>query len=315
MLRGGGLSIGSAPRFLARACQLGHRPVVAPTDPPATSLRRSVVRVGQPRAYLTDLYAGLLALPWRYLIALLATAYVLVNAAYASLYVGLGDCVGGGDGGFFDAFFFSIQTLATIGYGVMHPAGTCGHVLVGLESLNGLLGFAVVSGIVFAKFARPSAAVIWSSRAVIARRNGVPHLMFRVANARGSHVAQASLQVVALLDDVTAEGERMRRMHDLALERAQTPLLIMSWLVLHRIDETSPLYGKSAEDFARGDIRITASLTGIDDVLAQAIYAYHQYGPDQVVRDARFVDVIRRLPDGRSELNLGKFHDVERSPS
>ena len=142
-------------------------------------------------------------------------------------------------------------------------------------------------------------------------RNGLPHLMFRIANERGSHVARASVHVAALMDEVSAEGERLRRFHDLVLEREATPVLVMSWLVMHRIDDTSPLHGKTAADFERQDVRITASLTGIDDTLGQSIYAYHQYLPDEIARDAHFEDIIQRLPDGRFELDLRKFHQLK----
>jgi inward rectifier potassium channel len=281
-----------------------------PSTPP--DLRATIVRVGQPRAYLRDLYVLLLETKWRYLIAACFAVYGLVNAVFASLYVGSGDCIAGArPGSFFDAFFFSLQTLATIGYGAMSPSGTCGHVLVGIESLVGLLSFAVLTGIIFSKFARPTAGVLWSERAIIANRDGIPYLMFRVANSRGSDIVQASIHVSALLDEVTNEGHSMRRFYDLALERQVTPILLMSWLVMHRIDERSPLYGKSTEDFERGHVSITASLTGMDGTFMQTVYSYHQYQASDLARDAEFEDVIRRLPDGRFELDLGKFHTLK----
>jgi inward rectifier potassium channel len=280
--------------------------------PPAPDLRETVVRVGQPRTYLSGLYALLLETDWRYLIALAFGTYGLANAFFATLYTQAGNCIAGArPGSFFDAFFFSVQTLATIGYGTMSPQGTCGHVLVGIESLVGLLSFAVMTGIVFAKFARPSAGVLFSRRAVITLRNGAPYLMFRVANARGSDIVQASTHVSVLMDEVTLEGNRMRRFYDLALERNATPLLIMSWLVLHRIDEKSPLYGKSAEDMARGNMTVVASITGMDGTFMQTVYAYNQYRPEDVIHGRDFVDVIDALPDGRFRLDLGRFHDVE----
>ncbi len=279
-------------------------------DIPAT-LQASVVRVGQQRAYLNDAYAFLLRSQWRKLIAFCAGLYLCVNAAFASLYLGLGQCIDGArPGSFFDAFFFSVQTLATIGYGVMHPHGVCGHTLVGIEALVGLLGFALVTGIVFSKFARPSAGVIFSRTAIIAQHDGLPCLLFRVANERGSDIVEGSMRVSALMDASTSEGKRLRRFFDLKLDRNSMPVLLMSWLVIHRIDEHSPLYGKSAEDLERGDIRILASMTGMDGTFMQTVYAYHQYPASAVRFGAEFVDIIRPLPGGRFELDLTKFHET-----
>jgi inward rectifier potassium channel len=285
--------------------------MASPSLPPP-DLRSTIVRVGQERAYLRDLYALLLETKWRYLILMCAAAYFTVNASFALLYVESGDCIlGAQPGSVFDAFFFSIQTLATIGYGTMSPNGVCGHVLVGVQSLVGLLSFAVVTGIVFAKFARPVAGVLFSKKAILTTRDGIPFLMFRVANARGSDIIQASIHVAALMDEVTREGHHMRRFYDLKLERSATPILLMSWLVMHRIDEQSPLYGKSRDDFAAGDISIMASITGMDGTFMQTVYSFTMYQHVDVIHGAEYEDVIRRLPDGRFELNLGKFHMVK----
>ena len=304
-------AIGAEPLLLrGRGCPYRARVTSRGGEP--FDVRSSVVRAGQQRVVLRDLYADLLAMRWRYLIALFAAVYVIVNGVFAAAYVFSGDCiVGAVRGSFLEAFFFSIETLSTIGYGVMSPRGLCGHAIVGVESLAGVLGFAVITGLVFAKFARPSAGVVFSRHAIVGVRNGVPHLMFRVANERGSEIMQAALHVAALMDEVTPEGQRMRRFYDLRLERSATPVLIMSWLVMHRIDETSSLHGKTEQDFVRGDIRITASLTGVDSTFMQTVHTYHQYRPQDIVRDAEFEDVISRLPDGRFQLDLSKFDQLK----
>ena len=277
-----------------------------------SKLRDSIVRAGQRPLVLRDLYAMLLATPWRYLILLCAAAYALTNAAFAAVYLAIGDCIAGAEpGSFMDAFSFSVQTLATIGYGLMSPHGTWGHLLVGIESLTGLLGFAVITGIIFSKFARPTAGVIFSRPAIIATRNGEPHLIFRVANERGSDIIQASMQVAVLMDDVSREGQVLRRFYDLPLERSATPLLLMSWQVMHRIDAQSPLYGKNAEDFRREDIRIMANLTGVDGTFNQTVHTYHEYTPEHLVCGAEFEDVITRLPDGRFRIDLMKFDTLK----
>ena len=144
-----------------------------------------------------------------------AVTYLSLNLMFALLFLELGDCIEGArPGSLFDAFFFSVQTLATIGYGVMHPKGTCGHVLVSVEALCGLIGLALLTGIVFAKFSRPRAGVVFSEKAIIALHNGVPTLLFRVANERGSDIIEASMRLSALMDSVTAEGKALRRFYD-----------------------------------------------------------------------------------------------------
>ena len=150
-----------------------------------------------------------------------------------------------------------------------------------------------MTGIVFSKFARPSAGVIFSKHAIITQRHGAPYLMFRVANERGNDIIEASMHVAVLMDEVTPEGQSLRRFYDLELERSATPVLIMSWLVMHRIDEHSPLFGKSPQHFEDGDIRIMASLTGVDGTFMQTVYTYHQYSHVQIARDVEFHDVSR----------------------
>jgi inward rectifier potassium channel len=279
-------------------------PAPPPLDPHA-----QVVRLGDRQGLFFDFYARLLRARWHRVILLFALFYAVGNALFAGLYLLAGDAIQNArPGSFLDAFSFSVQTMATIGYGAMSPRGVAGNALVMVESFLGLVALALATGIVFAKFARPRAGILFSSRAVIAPRNGVPCLMLRVANARGSDIADASIRVTALLSEVTREGEAIRRLHDLALVRDRSPLLLMSWLVIHPIDEASPLHGLGEDGWK--DVQIYANVTGIDGVYGQTVYAYVFYPADRVVHGGQFADVIRPLPDGRRELDLTKFHDV-----
>ncbi len=275
-----------------------------PVDP-----HSQVIRIGDRQGLFFDVYARILRAPWYRVILLFAAFYAVANSLFACLYLLAGDAIQNArPGSFLDAFSFSVQTMATIGYGAMSPRGVAGNVLVLAESFTGLVALALATGIVFAKFARPRAGILFSDRAVIGDRNGVPTLMFRVANARGSDIASAEMRVTALIWEQTAEGESIRRFHDIVLVRDKTPLLLMSWLVMHPIDASSPLHGKSEADWQ--DIQIYANVTGIDGIYGQTVYAYHLYTAADVARGARFADVIRLLPDGRRELDLRKFHDV-----
>jgi len=256
-----------------------------------------------------DLYYDLIASAWPRLLALLATAFIGVNALFALVYLDLpGSIENARPGSFADAFFFSIQTMATIGYGKLAPATPAANTLVTVEVLVGLLSVAMVTGIVFAKFSRPTARVLFSRHAVIAPYDTIPSLMFRMANARGNTIVEAQIHVVLVRDETTAEGERMRRFHDLALSRRQSALFALSWTAIHPITATSPLYGATPESLAAADAEVVVSLLGLDELFAQTIHARHRYGADDIVWNARLADILFR--DGRREIDYTHFHDV-----
>ena len=260
---------------------------------------------------MTDVYAYLMRARWSTLLLLCAILYVLLNTSFALLYLGIGDSINGArEGSFIDAFSFSVQTLSTIGYGAMSPRGI-GNVIVATEALTGIICLALTTGIVFNKFARPTSLVVFSRGMVVNQRNGVPHLSFRLANARGNEIVEASLTISVLLDDVTAEGERMRRLFDLKLERTTTPVFTMSWLVLHTIDEASPIHGMSDVDLVEHDARFIVSLTGLDSTFAQQVHARHMYFAKDVAFHKKFIDVVTRLPDGSLQIDLSRFHETE----
>jgi inward rectifier potassium channel len=269
-----------------------------------------ITRVGRP-ALARDLYGRALRASWWSLLLLVTLLYLLTNAIFAGLFLLFDGCIAGArPGSYIDAFFFSVQTLSTIGYGAMAPKGLAGNLLVAIEALVGLFGLALVTGITFARFARPKAGILFSQNALFCTRNGQRCLVFRVANARGGDVVQASLTATALMDEVTEEGHKMRRLHDLKLLRDQTPLFLMSWLVVHEIDESSPLYGKSLDDFQKEDIRLICAMTGLDGTFMQTVYAYRIYQPQQLLKNAEFEDVVAPREDGSFELDLARFHDT-----
>ncbi len=248
---------------------------------------------------------------WPRLIASIAAMYLCTNATFATLYMVGGDCISGAEkGSFADAFFFSVQTLSTIGYGVMAPKGPVGSGLVTIEAFVGLLGMAMASGLMFSKFARPTARVLFSSKLIVNTRNGKPCLMLRMANGRGNEIVEAQLRISVLKPEITEEGERMRRFHDLALARSQTPLFSLTWTVIHVIDEASPLYGETEASLRAMNVRFIVTLTGIDSTFAQTVHARTNYVGDDMVWGGRFVDVTSQLPDGRLQVDYTKFNDV-----
>ena len=270
------------------------------------------VRLGMPYFHWSDLYHWLLTISWCQFFGLIGFMYLLTNFLFALAYLAGGDGIANAQpGSWKDAFFFSIQTMATIGYGSMYPTTAYTHVLVAFEALFGLLGFAMATGLTFARFSKPTARVLFTRVAVICPYNGVPTLMFRVANQRTNWIVEAQIRVSVLQkEEVTAEGHSVRRLQDLKLVRAQTPILALSWVVMHSIDETSPLYGITVDELAEGDLQIIVMLTGLDDTLSQTIHARQIYLADNILWNVRFVDVLYRTPDGERHIDYTHFHEV-----
>lgn len=267
--------------------------------------------VGLRRSTLSDFYYFLIAARWRVVLAIYAAAYLLTNAVFALAYTWTGGIANARPGAFSDAFFFSAETLGTIGYGVMAPQSLAAHLVATVENMVGLLGLATFTGLTFAKFSRPKARVMFSEVAVIAPRDGVPTLSFRVANERVNHVVEATLRVTVVRWEVTAEGERFRRLLDLRLARNQSPAFLLTWTAFHPIDAASPLHGVTPEVFAAGNMEILVTFTGWDETLAQTIYAKQSYVASELRWNHRFRDVIRITADGGREVDYDRFHETE----
>ncbi len=272
---------------------------------------REIVSVGLDSRFWHDAYHVLLTMPWRRFFALVFAAYLLVNAVFALGYRALGDAIENArPGSLLDCFFFSVQTLATIGYGKFAPGTVGANLLVTVEALLGMVGLAVTTGLVFARFSRPTARVLFSRVAIVAPYEGVPSLMFRMANARGNQIVEARLRLTLIRDELTAEGEKVRRLHDLRLRRSEHGAFALSWTAIHPIDEESPLHGVDAAALVASTSDVVASLTGTDESLAQPIHARHGYRAEDIRWNVRFVDILRSDPR-RSVIDFTRFHDVE----
>lgn len=270
--------------------------------------------VGFRRATLSDLYYFLIAARWRVVLAIYASAYLLLNVVFGAAYTWTGGVANARPGNFSDAFFFSAETLGTIGYGVLAPLSRAAHLVATVENMIGLLALATFTGLTFAKFSRPKARVIFSNVAVIAPRDGVHTLSFRVANERVNHVVEATLRVTLVRIETTAEGERFRRMVDLPLLRNQSPAFVLTWTALHAIDETSPLRGVTPQAFAEGLMEILVTFTGWDETLAQTIFARQSYVASELRWNHHFRDVIRITAEGRREIDYSRFHETDALP-
>ena len=236
---------------------------------------------------------------------------MFLNIFFASLYQLRPGSIGGStDHGFTDAFFFSVQTLSSLGYGVMSPGSAYGDLIVTAEAAVGMLFVAMATGLIFAKASRPQSGVLFSESMILTLRNDLPTLMFRAANARGNDIVDANMSVSAVIEEQSPEGHHMRRLHDLKLVRRNSPLFAMTWLAMHVIDEESPLKTENLNDI----MALIVTIIGHDGTYGQTTYARHLYERTDMRRGHRFVDVISELPDGRMLIDLTRFHETVEDP-
>ncbi|MCL1475606.1 ion channel [Argonema antarcticum] len=271
----------------------------------------NVIRKGSSHSRWRDPYHLLLIVSWPKFLAIISLYYVVANALFALAYLAGGDCIENAHpGSFADAFFFSVQTMASIGYGAMYPRTYYANLVVAIEALAGLMALSMATGLMFARFSRPTARVLFSRVAAIAPHHGVPTLMFRAANERHNQILSAEMRVSLLRDEVTAEGQAMRRFYDMKLLRSNTPIFMLTWTVMHPIDEMSPLYGLTAESLAEANFDLIVTLTGLDETVSQTIHARHYFGAQDIRWNMRFVDILSRMPDGLLAIDYTNFHDV-----
>ena len=272
-----------------------------------------VVRVGLERQVSGDLYHSILIMPWRAFFGMLAAAYVGINTVFALLYMlgGDGALQTARPGNFADAFYFSVHTMATIGYGTIAPNTTYTNVIVAIEAFVGLVSTAVATGLVFAKFARPSANVLFSNVATLQTRDGVPHLVIRAANKRNARIVDAQFKMMLQHDTVTAEGDRIRKFHEVKLLNGTSPLLFLSWTLLHRIDADSPFKGHTAESLRAVNAELLVTVMGLDEVFVQTIHARHSYIVSDLRWGEQFVDMLDRPPGGPMRVDYTRFHQTQ----
>ncbi len=267
---------------------------------------------GHDARWYDDVYHRLLVIPWWQFFGLITLVFFIANAVFGGLFMLVPGSIGGARrGSFEDAFFFSVQTLATIGYGTMYPATLYGHCVVTLEALLGLMSVALMTGLTFAKFARPTSRILFAERFVINTFDGVPHVMFRMANWRGNLIVEAQLHVIVLVDERTAEGETFRRPTELPLVRDRNATFVLSWTAMHTIDEKSPFAGDDPLAKLRArNAQVVLSLSGLDETMGQTIHSRYTYSLDDCVVNARFADLVQMSPNGSRVIDYSFFHDI-----
>lgn len=274
-----------------------------------------VVRAGLETSTWTDLYHQLLTMGWWRFMLTSSGAYLLINAVFAALYVAQpGSITNAAHGSFLDAFFFSVQTFATIGYGAMVPATLYANVVFTLESFVGLIIVAITTGLMFARISRPTARVKFAKVAVITQYEGKRALMLRMGNERRSQIVEAVVRLAVLRSQYTKEGRFMRRFQDLRLERSQTPVFALSFTAIHIIDETSPLFGLTEADLRREEIELLASVTGLEEGLSQTVHARVSFTEEEILMHRRYVDIFGVTDDGRRGIDFSRFDDTEPDP-
>lgn len=263
----------------------------------------------------SDIYHFLMQLSWPRLILVFVGSFLVFNLLFAAFYTLDANGIDWG-GSRIDApaywrnFFFSIDTVATIGYGNMYPVSVASNMLVVVEITFGILFFALVTGIAFARFSRPTARVLFSNVAVVDEVGGTPTLMFRAANQRHNLVLEARA-AVSLLADEEFDGRQLRRFRDLKMVRDSTPVFALTWTMMHEIGPDSPLAGWAGPDSVPADAEIVVLLSGLDERSGQTIHARWAYQPDDIRWGARLVDIIGLLPDGTRTVDYRRFHDFE----
>ncbi|MEO1341190.1 MAG: ion channel [Cyanobacteria bacterium J06635_13] len=262
--------------------------------------------------YWREPYYLLLKIPWLGFLFLMVAFYLIINAIFACAYLLGGDCIANAaSGSFADAFFFSVQTITSIGYGSMYPTTTYANILVTIEAFVGTVITALVTGLAFAKFTQPTAKVVFSKVAAISSYNGVPTLMLRAANQRRNQILEAEVRLYLMRDEISLEGQYMRRFYLLKLLRDRTPRFTLSWTLMHQVNEDSPLWGATPESLVKTRSMLVASLNGIDETVSQWLHAPHSYDASDIVWGYRFADIIQQTSENHFYIDFARFHDLE----
>ena len=276
----------------------------------------NVVRENQSFLRSLNLYHEMLNAPLWVFYSVIFSAYLLMNLLFAALYLLCGPGALHGSTAitpgqrFLEAFFFSVQTLATIGYGRLSPAGAAANSLVSIEALVGLLGVAFATGLSFARFTRPLAHILYSKKAVVAPYRGITGFMFRIVNERRNQLIEVKARLT-LSRMVNEDGRRVRRFEPLVLERATVLFFPLHWTLVHPIDEKSPLYGATAESLRASEAEFMVLVTGTDETFSETVHSRSSYLADEVVVGARFKDMFVEGRDGRPRIDMSRFHAME----
>ena len=293
---------------------MAEHPDAYPTSRRARTIKlgaRDLRVKGMASGGLHDLYSLSMTSGWLAFYASIAGLFMALNLIFAAIYNALpGGIANQSPAGFWGAFFFSVETLATVGYGDMHPATLTAHCVATLEILIGMTSIALITGLTFSRFSKPRARIIASRHPVICQYNGQATLMLRAVNARKSMLVQASAQLYLLLEERSPEGHRLRRLLDLRLLREIHPMFFLSWTLIHVIDANSPLFGMRAEQLADRGASLILTISGSDEITTQELRSRHLYSSDAIRWDHVFEDLLQIDAEGREHIDYEHVHST-----
>ena len=273
--------------------------------------QREVFTEGLSRAVFNDLFHHFMTIGWPQLFATLAAFFLLFDVLFGLLYHLVPGCIANlSPPGFAGAFFFSVETLATVGYGDMHPQTFYGHAVAMAEIFVGLMSLAVITGIMFARFSRPRARFLFTRNAVVRPIDGKLTLIVRAANQRQNVVQDASARLRMLRDESTQEGYRIRRVVDLPLVRSEHPMFVLGWTLMHVIDDSSPLKSQTSASLRDSRATFILGMSGTDETTGQMLMARAEYSSDDIRWNATFRDILEESADGTLHMDYAKFDDV-----
>jgi inward rectifier potassium channel len=277
----------------------------------------NVVRSGLGLLETLAPYQQLIAVSWIGFFALVLALYLIINVVFAFLYLAAGPTALVGSrpvmfgGAFSQAFFFSIQTFATIGYGQIGPNGFLANVLVTFEALVGLMSQALATGLLFARFSRPTASILFSRHAIVAPYGGGQSLQFRIANRRKNEIIQLEAQVLFSAMEADGRGGLVRRYASLPLERNKVTFFPLSWTIVHPIDPASPLAGKTSEGLVKDEAEVLVLLSGIDETFAQTVHARSSYRAEEILWNRRFRSIFVQEQGKSLSVDISGLDDIE----
>jgi inward rectifier potassium channel len=272
---------------------------------------REIITEGIHLNFWADISHRCMTASWPAFIGGAALVFAVFNAVFASFYwIGNQPVSNVPDGAYIDYLYFSIETLSTAGYGDMHPRTHYGHFIATVELFTGIFSMSLMTGLIFARFSRPSARLLFARHPVISSHDGVPTLMVRFANERHNIISNATAKLWLLKNIVSAEGQSLRRFYELPLTRDEHPALALSWTLYHVLDEQSPLYGLSADDLEAYKVSLVVVVSGYDVVAAQTVHARKSWEHADIRFGHRYADILDIHEDGRLRIDYGKFHET-----
>jgi len=274
---------------------------------------REIITEGLHLNFWADISHRCMTASWPAFIAGAALVFVAFNTVFALFYwIGHQPISNVPGGAYIDYLYFSMETLSTAGYGDMHPQTHYGHFIATVELFTGIFSMSLMMGLIFARFSRPNARLLFADNPVISSHDGKPTLMIRLANERHNIISNATARLWLFKNVVSMEGRSFRRFYELPLLRNESPALALSWTLYHILDEQSPLYGLKADDLETSNASLVVVVSGYDVVAAQTVHARRSYDHPDIRFGHRYADILGTAEDGRLRIDYGRFHETVR---